>query len=138
FVVVALWTGFVAPYTALQYGAAGDDARRQALVQTARLTEPVLLFASWWFLAWAAPGLYFLGRALRGERGWLPDALRLAAAFIVLHVPVTMYVARESLLHERYHAWLAVADQLLLWGSLSAACYLSARWLRALGRTLPG
>ncbi|MBI4466603.1 MAG: hypothetical protein HY656_04140 [Acidobacteria bacterium] len=134
---VAVWTGVVAPYAALQYRAATDELRRHALLMEAHLGEHVAMLGFWCFLGLAAPGLYFLGRALRGERGWAPDSLKLAAALILLHLPVTLYLAQQSLLHQRHVAWLAVLDQLLLWGGLAAACYLAARWLRRVGRTLP-
>lgn len=134
---VAVWTGLVAPTAALQYRAATDELHKHALLMEAHVSEHVFLLGLWCFLGLAAPGLYFLGRALRGEEGWLPDALKLAAALILLHLPVTLYLARESLLHKRYVRWLAALDQALLWGGLAAACYLAARWLRRVGRTLP-
>lgn len=136
-VAAAVWTAVVSPYAALQYQWTHDAGTRQALLFEARLAGHLTLLAQWCFLSFAAPGLYLLGRALRGERGWLPDVLKLAAALILLHLPVTLYLVRESLLHERYVRWLAVLDQLLLWGGLTTSCYFCARWLRAVGRELP-
>ena len=135
--VVAVWAGLVAPYAALQYQSASDEMRKHALLMEAHVSEHVLMLGFWCFLGFSTPGLYFLGRALRGERGWLPDMLKLAAALILWHLPVTLYLARESLLGEHYVRWLAMVDQLLLWGGLALACYFSARWLRMVGRTLP-
>lgn len=135
--VVAVWTGGVAPRAALQYQGSTDEAARQALRLEARVAEHLFQLGVGCFLGFAAPGLYFLGRALRGERGWLPDALKISAAIIVLHLPVSLYLARESLLAGRYVRWLAVTDQALLWGALATAAYLAAHWLRAVGRALP-
>ncbi|MFQ5663008.1 MAG: hypothetical protein ACE5HL_04175 [Terriglobia bacterium] len=134
---VAVWIGVIAPYAALQYQWAPDPATRQALLVEARFGEHLVRLGLWCFLGFAALGLYFLGRALRGERGWLPSVLKLAAALILLHLPVQLYLARESLLNDHYVGWLAVLDQFLLWGSLALACYFCARWLRTVGRTLP-
>lgn len=142
---LAVWSGLVMPYAALQYQAAGGladpagqgEVRRHALLMEAQVSEHVQMLGFWCFLGLAAPGLYFLGRALRGERGWVPDALKLAAALILLHLPVTLSLARASLLEGRFLRWLAVLDQGLLWGGLALACYLAARWLWAVGRSLP-
>lgn len=134
---MAVWTGGVAPYAALQYQWTQDPEIRQALRLEAQWGEHLVQLGLWCFLGFAAPGLFFLGRSLRGERGWLPDALKLSAALILLHLPVSLYLARESLLGGRYVSGLAVLDHLLLWGSLAASCYLAARWLRAVGRVLP-
>lgn len=136
-VAVATWTGVVAPYAAMQYHAASDQMRRHALLIEAHLNEHVVLLGFWCFLGFTAAGLYFLGRALRGERGWTADALKIAAALLALHLPTWLYVAQESLLNDNYVRWLAVVDQLLLCGSLAAAFYFGARWLRHVGRTLP-
>ena len=136
-VAVATWTGVVAPYAAMQYHAASDQMRRHALLIEAHLNEHVVLLGFWCFLGFTAAGLYFLGRALRGERGWTADALKIAAALLALHLPTWLYVAQESLLNDNYVRWLAVVDQLLLWGSLAAAFYFGARWLRHVGRSLP-
>ncbi len=140
----SVWVGLVTPVAALQYQASHDlpdpqagETRRQTLLVEAQLGEHVVLLGHWCFLGLAAPGLYFLGRALRGERGWTPDILKLAAAVIVLHLPVTLYLARESLLGGRWVGWLAALDQLLLWSVLAVACYFAARWLRRVGRALP-
>lgn len=135
--VLAVWTGVVSPYAALQYQWTPEAATRQALLMEARLGEHLSLLALWCFLSFVALGLYFLGRALRGEHGWTADMLKLAAALILLHLPVALYLARESLRHEHYIRWLAVLDQLLVWGGLALACHFCARWLRALGHTLP-
>lgn len=133
----AIWTGWVATFAALQYAGARDEMHRHALLIEAHLGQHVFLLCLWSFLTFTALGLFLLGRALGGERGWLPDVLKLAAALILLHLPVKLYLARESLLNEHYVRWLAVLDQLLLWGGLAVACYFSARWLRAVGRSLP-
>lgn len=135
--VVAVRTAVVAPYAALQYQAATNEMHKHALLVEAYVGEHVFMLGLWCFLGFAAPGFYFLGRALREEPGWLPDVLKLSAAVILLHLPVTLYLARESLLAGRYRAWLAALDQALLWGSLVLVAYFCARWLRALGRTLP-
>ena len=134
---LAIWTGLISTYAAVQYGATSDELHRHALLTEAYLSEHVTLLALWFFLGFAALGLYFLGRAVRGERGWLPDVLRVAAALILLHLPVSMYVARESLLHDNYPRGLAALDQFLLWGGLTLATFFCARWLRTVGRTLP-
>ncbi|MFQ5777376.1 MAG: hypothetical protein ACE5IP_05165 [Terriglobia bacterium] len=134
---LAVWRGMVAPYAALQYQWTREPAARAALLVEARMGEHFFQLGLWCFLGFAAPGLYFLGRAVRGERGWLPDVLKLAAALILLHLPVTLYVARESLLHQRYLRWLAVLDQLWLWSGLALAVFFCARWLRTIGRALP-
>jgi hypothetical protein len=135
--VLAVWTGIVSPYAAVQYRATSDELHKHALLMEAYIGEHVIMLALWSFLGFAALGLYCLGRALRGERGWLPDVLRVAAALILLHLPVSLYVARESLLHDNYPRGLAALDQFLLWGGLTLATFFSARWLRAVGRTLP-
>lgn len=135
--VLAVRMAVVVPYTALQYRAATNELHKHALLMEAYAGEHLFMLGFWCFLSFAALGLYFLGRALRGERGWLPDVLKLAAALILLHLPVTLYLARESLLAGHYVRWLAVLDEVLLWGSLALAAYVCARWLRALGRTLP-
>lgn len=134
---LAVWTGMVSTYAALEYRGASNELHKHALLMEAYLSEHVILLAFWFFLGFAALGFYFLGRALRGERGWLPDVLRVAAALILLHLPVMMYLARESLLNDHYVRWLAVLDQVLLWGGFSVAAFFCSRWLRALGRTLP-
>ena len=136
-VAMGVWTGLVSTYAALQYYSVSDELHKHALLLEARLNEHAIMLAFWSFLVLAAIGLYFLGRALRGERGWLPDVLKLAAALILLNLPMTIYLASESLLYNRYPRWLAATDQLLLWGGLAAASYLCARWLRAVGRALP-
>ncbi|MFQ5724073.1 MAG: hypothetical protein ACE5G6_06235 [Terriglobia bacterium] len=140
----SVWVGLVTPIAAMQYQASHDlpspqaaETRRQTLLVAAQLGEHILLLGYWCFLGLAAPGLYFLGRALRGERGWTPDILKLAAAVIVLHLPVTLYLARESLIHGRWVGGLAALDQLLLWSALAVAGYFAARWLRRVGRSLP-
>ena len=136
--VLAVRTGLVASYAALQYRSVTDEVHKHALLVEAYLGEHTLMLAFWSFLGFAAPGLFFLGRALRGETGWLPDALRLSAALILLHLPATLYLAYQSLLYNHYAGWLAGLDQFLLWGGLAFAFYCCARWLRAVGRTLPG
>ncbi len=136
-VAMGVWSGLVSTYAALQYRSATDELHKHALLLEARLSEHAIMLAFWCFLVFAAVGLYFLGRALRGERGWLPDVLKLAAALILLHLPMTIYLASESLVYDRYPRWLAAADQLLLWGGLAAAAYFCARWLRSVGRALP-
>jgi len=136
-VALGVWTGLVSTYAALQYRAVTDELHKHALLLEARLNEHAVMLGFWCFLVFAALGLYFLGRALRGERGGLPDVLKLAAALILLHLPTTIYLASESLLYDRYPRWLAATDQLLLWGGLAAAAYFCARWLRAVGRMLP-
>jgi hypothetical protein len=142
--VTAVWLGVVTPLAALQYQTARDPMARQALLYEARLAEHLLRLGLWSFYGFAAPGLFFLGRALRGERGaggglgWLPDSLQLAGAMIALHLPVTLYLMRESFLAGRYVRWLAVTDHLLLWGTLAVACFLASRWLHRVGFALPG
>jgi hypothetical protein len=133
---VAVWTGAVAPYAALQYQAGGDDVRATLRLE-ALLADHLIQLGLWCFLGFLAPGLYFLARALRGERSPLPDALKLAAALLLLHLPVGLYLARESLVGGRYVRWLAVADAAVVWSALAAAVYLGARWLRGIGRALP-
>ncbi|MBI2955873.1 MAG: hypothetical protein HYY26_01040, partial [Acidobacteria bacterium] len=134
---MGVWTSVVATYAALEFQWLRDAVARQALLIEAQFSEHLLLLGLWCTLAFAALGLYCLGRAVRGERGWLPVALKLAAAFILLHLPVKLYLARESLLFARYVRWLAVTDQLLVWGALALACYFAAAWLRRIGRALP-
>jgi hypothetical protein len=136
--VVAVWSGTVSPYTALQYQWAQDPTARQALLYQAPLTERVWMLGFWCFFGFGAVGLYFLGRALRGEKGWLPDVFRLSAALLVLHLPIGIYLTRESLLRDHYVRWLAVLDQFMVWGGLAVAVYFGARWLRHLGRSLAG
>lgn len=134
---LGLWTGLVATYAALQYRATADPIQKQALLMEAHVNQHFILLGFWFFLGFSALGLYFLGRGLRGERGWLPDLLRVASALVLLHLPVTLYLARQSLLHNNYVRWLAVLDQLFLWGGYSIAVLLCARWLRGVGRALP-
>ncbi len=136
-VALAVWTGVVASYAALQYRGAAGELHRHALLVEAHLGEHVVMLAFWCFLVLAAMGFYFLGRALRGERGWLAPGLKLAAALLLLHLPLSLHLASESLLFEHYPRGLAALDQLLLWGSLTLASFLCARWLRMVGRTLP-
>ncbi|MGH9779985.1 MAG: hypothetical protein ACRD5I_16410, partial [Candidatus Acidiferrales bacterium] len=134
---MAVWTGVVETYLALQFESTQDALRRQALLVQSQVGEKLLMLGLWCLLAFAALGLYFLGRALRGERGWLPVALKLAAVLILLHLPMSLYVWRASLVEGRHLAWLAALDRLLTWGGLAAACYFCGHWLRRLGRTLP-
>jgi len=134
---LAVWTGIVSTYAALQYRSTSDELHKHALLMEAYVSEHVVMLAFWLFLGFAALGLYFLGRALRGERGWLPDVLRVVAALILLHLPVAMYLARQSLLNDHFPRRLAALDQFLLWGGLTLATFFCARWLRAVGRTLP-
>lgn len=135
--VLAVRTGVVSSYAALQYRSVTDEVHKHALLLEAYLSEHAVMLGFWCFLGFAAPGFYLLGRALRGERGWLPDALKLAAALILLHLPVSLYLARESLLEDQYPRGLAALDMFLLWGGLAGACYFCARWLRTVGRMLP-
>lgn len=134
--VLGVRMAVVVPYAALQYRAAASELHKHALLMEAYTGEHLFMLGFWCFLGFTAPGLYFLGRAFREERGWLPDAMKLAAALILLHLPMTLYLAQASLLEGRYVRGLAVLDQVLLWGSLALVAYLSARWLRALGRSL--
>ena len=134
---MAVWTGVVETYVALQFEATQDAARREALLLQSQVGEKLLMLGLWCLLAFAALGLYFLGRALRGERGWLPVALKLAAVFILLHLPMSLYVWRASLVEGRHVAWLAALDRLLTWGGLAVACYFCGHWLRRVGRALP-
>jgi hypothetical protein len=136
-VAMGVWAGLVSTYAALQYRSATDELHEHALLMEAYLNEHAFALALWCFLVLAALGFYFLGRALRGERGWLPDVLKLVAALILLHLPTTIYLASESLLYDHYVAWLAALDQFSLWGGLALASYFCARWLRAVGRALP-
>lgn len=132
----AVWNGIVSPYVALLHGWSEDAGFKQALFNLIVNATFIYIFAVWCLVLFGAVGLYFLGRAVRGVGGWLPDALRLAAAFAVLHVPVTLYLARESLARNHYVRWLAVVNELTLWGALAVATYFSARWLRAEARSL--
>jgi len=134
---MAVWAGVVETYVALQFEATQDAARRQALLLQTQIGEKLLMLGLWCLLAFAALGLYFLGRALRGERGWLPVALKLAAVFILLHLPMSLYVWRASLVEGRHAAGLAALDRLLTWGGLAVACYFCGNWLRRVGRALP-
>ena len=135
--VLAVRTGLVTTYAALQYGSTGDEVHKHALLVEAYLGEHTLMLGVWCFFGFAAPGLYLLGRSLRGERGWLPDALKLSAALVVLHLPLTLYLMRESLLFGRYPRGLAALDQALVLGGLALAAFVCARWLHLLGRKLP-
>ena len=135
--VLAVRTSIVTTYAALQYGSTSDEMHKHALLVEAYLGEHTFMLGVWCFFSFAAPGLYLLGSSLRGERGWLPDALKLAAALVLLHLPLTLYLARESLLFDRYPRWLAALDQVLVWGGLSLASFVCARWLHLLGRKLP-
>jgi len=135
--VLAVRTGLVTTYAALQYGSTGDEMHKHALLVEAYLGEHTLMLGVWCFFGFAAPGLYLLGRSLRGERGWLPDALKLSAALVVLHLPLTLYLMRESLLFGRYPRGLAALDQALVLGGLALAAFVCARWLHLLGRKLP-
>lgn len=137
-VLLAVWAGVVAPYAALQYQGATDEMQKHALLVEAAVSAHVVMLGFWCFLALLAAGFYFLGRALRDEGGWTSDVLKLAAALIAVHLPTWLYVARESLLNENYLRWLAVADQVMLWGAIATAVFFCARWLRHLGHTLPG
>lgn len=132
----AVWNGIVTPYVALLHRWTPDAAYRQALFAQVITGTFLRIFSVWCFVLFGSLGLYSLGRALREVRGWLPDALRLAAAFGVLSVPVTLYLAQESLLKNHYVRWLAVAKELLFWGWLAVATYLAARWLWREARTL--
>jgi len=132
----AIWNGVVSPYVALLHGWSQDAGFKQALFNLIVNGTFIYIFAIWCLVLFGAVGLYFLGRALRGVGGWLPDALRLAAAFALLHVPVTLYLARESLVGKHYIRWLAVVNELTLLGALAVATYFSARWLRAEARSL--
>lgn len=134
---IAIWSGVVETYHALQFQAAHDPVRQQVLLIESQMGERLLMLWLWCLLGFLAPGLYCLGRALRGERGWLPVALKLAAVFILLHLPLSLYLWQSSLLEGRYLGWLAAVDRLLVWGGLSVACYLCGHWLRRLGRALP-
>jgi hypothetical protein len=127
----------VETYLALQFEWTQEAARRQALLIQSQVGEKILMLGLWSLLAFAALGLYFLGRALRGEHGWLPVTLKLAGVFILLHLPMSLYVWRASLLEDRHLGWLAALDRLLVWGGLAAACYACGNWLRRVGRALP-
>ncbi len=135
--VMAVWTGVIETYLALQFEWTQDPARRQALLLQTQVGERLLMLGLWCLLAFAALGLYFLGRALRGERGWLPVVLKLAAVFVLLHLPMSLYVWRASLAEGRHVAWLAALDRLLVWGGLAVAAYFCGNWLRRVGRALP-
>ena len=133
----AVWNGMVVPYAALLHRTTPDPAFQQALFAQIVAATFVLTFGLWCFVLFGAVGLYFLGRSLRDvrdwprpERGWLPDVLKLAAAFWLLHVPVRLYLARESLLNNNYIRWLAVTNELLLWGGMAVATYFAATYLR--------
>ncbi|MFQ5817499.1 MAG: hypothetical protein ACE5H2_06025 [Terriglobia bacterium] len=132
----AIWNGIVAPYAALLYSWTPDEAFQQALFGQIITARFVFHFSVWCLVVFGAVGLYFLGRALRAVDGWLPDVLKLAAALAVLHVPLTLYLARESLLNKHYVRWLAVVNELLLWGGLAAATYFAAGYLRREARNL--
>lgn len=132
----AIWNGIVAPYAALLHRWTPDAAFKQALFAQVVTGTFVYIFSVWCLILFGAVGLYFLGRALRGVGGWLPDVLKLAAALAVLHLPLTLYLARESLLNNRYVRWLGVVSELLLWGGLAAATFFAARYLRREARTL--
>ncbi|MGH8458166.1 MAG: hypothetical protein ACRESV_02345 [Nevskiales bacterium] len=135
--VLAVRTAIVTTYAALQYGSTSDEVHKHALLMEAYLGEHAFLLGIWCFFAFAAPGLYLLGRSLRGERGWLADALKLSAALVVLHLPLTLYLMRQSLLFDRYSRALAALDQVLVLGGLALAAFVCARWLHLLGRKLP-
>ncbi|MFQ5926184.1 MAG: hypothetical protein ACE5MH_01985 [Terriglobia bacterium] len=132
----AIWNGIVAPYAALLYGWTRDETFQQALFGQFITADFVFKFGVWCLILFGAVGLYFLGRALRRERGWLPDVLKLAAALALLHVPMTLYLARESLRNNHYVRWVAVVNELLLWGGLAAATYFAAAYLRREARNL--
>ncbi len=132
----AIWNGIVSPYVALLHGWTQDAEFKQALFNQMVAATFIFIFAVWCLVLFGAVGLYFLGRALRRVAGWLPDTLRLAAAFALLHVPVTLYLARESLARGHYVRWLAVVNELTLWGALAVATYFCARWLRSEARSL--
>ena len=134
---IAIWSGVVETYHGLQFQAANDAVLRQAMLIQSQMGERLLMLWLWWLLAFLALGLYCLGRAVRGERGWLPVTLKLAAVFILLHLPMSLYLWQASLLEGRYLGWLAAIDRLLVWGGLAVACYLCGNWLRRLGRALP-
>ncbi len=134
---IAVWSGVVETYHALQFQATHDAVRRQALLIESQMGERLLMLWLWCLLGFLALGLYCLGRALRGERGWLPVALKLAAVFILLHLPLSLYLWQSSLLEGRYLGWLAALDRLLVWGGLAVATYLCGNWLRRIGRALP-
>jgi hypothetical protein len=136
-IALAVWTGVVETYLALQYEWTEEEARRQMLLLQSQVGEKLLMLGLWCLLAFVGLGLYFLGRALRGEGGWLPVTLKLAAVFILLHLPMSLYVWRASLLEGRHVGWLAAFDRLLVWGGLAAACYACGNWLRRVGRALP-
>jgi len=137
----SIWNGIVGPYAALLHEWTPDAAYKQALFAQLVAATFVFAFGVWCFILFGAVGLYFLGRALREaggspRTGWLPDVLRLVAALALLHVPVTIYLARESLLNNHYIRSLAALNELLLWGGLSTATYFAARYLRAEARNL--
>lgn len=135
--VLAVRTGLVTTYAALQYASTTDEMLKHSLLVEAYLGEHTFMLGVWCFFGFAAPGLYLLGRALGGERGWYSDLLQLAAALVLLHLPLTLYLARESLLFDRYPRGLAALDQVLVWSGLALATFACARWLHLLGRKLP-
>ena len=134
---IAVWSGVVETYHGLQFQAIRDPVLRQAFLIESRISERLLMLWLWSLLGFLALGLYCLGRALRGERGWLPVVLKLAAVFILLHVPMSLYLWQASLLEGQHVGWLAAVDRLLVWGGLAVATYLCGNWLRRLGRALP-
>jgi hypothetical protein len=97
--------------------------------------ERLLMLWLWWLLAFLALGLYCLGRAVRGERGWLPVVLKLAAVFILLP-------ADESYLWQpacsKAAIWAGWRPLIGCWSGRAGGSHLSLRQLAAApGRALP-